>query len=431
MKTKSNIFNISGADPGDSYFKRNVPVIIDNLKKKLKQEKSIEQHIQCVLCSSEIEKISSVGLFLNYKYNLKIADALADHDYCKNTLFDPKIIAIDPNKSMEIQTYIDKQYTISPEIIHTNNNINNNILKQNELEIKINNSGTAYEDLSNNLLHDQINSQLDNGTDILKIDLRFLKAPKPCGYNYENVYQNTEEWQRLRNYKVSGSRLPALLGLYGGTKYKNTWNIVKNGKSEPSQTHIRNIARGHYYEDEAWSYFQLNAKCKVEKCGLFHHPQNCKYGSSPDALGPVGILIEVKTRAERSLGPLNSIEKCPQYFVQCQLQMLCTNAEFCILQSYHPETKSSIFFLIKRNNTLMNIVTDVIDCIYDGIPVLEWNHQDVIELHNFGKVIVGKIPNFDLLKPLRSFIKKSVKLVPQVRFIDAPIDFERIVENDN
>ena len=113
--------------------------------------------------------------------------------------------------------------TISPEIINTNNNINNNILKQNELEIKINNSGTVYEDLSNNLLHNQINSQLDNGTGILKIDLRFLKAPKPCGYNYENVYQNTEEWQRLRNYKVTGSRLPALLGLYGGT------NIIAHG----------------------------------------------------------------------------------------------------------------------------------------------------------------------------------------------------------
>ena len=116
----------------------------------------------------------------------------------------------------------------------------------------------------------------------MKIDLRFLEAPKPCGYNYENVYQNTEEWQRLRNYKVTGSRLPALLGLYGGTKYNNTWDIVKNGISEPSQIHIRNIARGHYYEDEALSYFQLNAKCKVEKCGFFHHPQNCKYGRSKD-----------------------------------------------------------------------------------------------------------------------------------------------------
>ena len=30
MKTKSNKFNISAVDPGDSYFKRNVPLIIEN-----------------------------------------------------------------------------------------------------------------------------------------------------------------------------------------------------------------------------------------------------------------------------------------------------------------------------------------------------------------------------------------------------------------
>ena len=50
---------------------------------------------------------------------------------------------------------------------------------------------------------------------------------------------------------------------------------------------MRNIARGHYYEDVALSYFQIKAKCKVEKSGFFHHPQNSMYGSSPDALGPV------------------------------------------------------------------------------------------------------------------------------------------------
>ena len=105
---------------------------------------------------------------------------------------------------------------------------------------------------------------------------------------------------------------------------------------------MRNI--GFYYEDR---FFQIQAKCKVGKYGFFNHPQNNKYGSSPDALGPIGILPEVKTRAKRSLGQLNSIERCSQYFIQCQLQMLCTNAEFCILQSYHPETKYSIFFLIK------------------------------------------------------------------------------------
>ena len=73
-----------------------------------------------------------------------------------------------------------------------------------------------------------------------------------------------------------------------------------------------------------------------------------RYDSSPYALGPLGILLEVKTRAARSLSPLQSLDTVPQYFVQCQLQMLCTDAEFCILQSYHPESKTSIFFIVKH-----------------------------------------------------------------------------------
>ena len=184
---------------------------------------------------------------------------------------------------------------------------------------------------------------------------------------------------------------------------------MRNGKSEESLTHIRNIARGHHYEDEAVKYFEATAKCTVEKCGFFHHPQKKRCGSSPDGLGPLGILLEVKTRAEASRGPLTSINKFPQYFVQCQLQMICTNAEFCILQSYHPETTSSNFFLVKRNNTLMDIFTEIVNCIYDNERMLEWIHEDVVELHNFGKDIVGKIPNFDLLRPLRVLFKEMYK----------------------
>ena len=41
--------------------------------------------------------------------------------------------------------------------------------------------------------------------------------------------------------------------------------------------------------------------------------------------------------------------------------------------------------------------------------MLEWIHEDVVELHNFGKDIVGKIPNFDLLRPLRVFFKEMYK----------------------
>ena len=219
--------------------------------------------------------------------------------------------------------------------------------------------------------HHEINNKLDSKEKIIKIDLSFLEAPKPYGDNYENVSQNTQEWLDLRRNKVTGSRLPALLGFYVKSKYDSIWSIVRNGKSEESLTHIRNIAHGHHYEDEAVKCFEATAKCTVEKCVFFHHQQKKRYGSSPDGLEPLGILLEVKTRAEASRGPLTSINKFPQYFVQCQLQMICTNAEFCILQSYHQETTSSNFFLVKRNNTLMDIVTEIVECIYDNERMLE------------------------------------------------------------
>ena len=72
-------------------------------------------------------------------------------------------------------------------------------------------------------------------------------------------------------------------------------------------TFIKNISRGHYYEGEAITNFQNIWNCKTEKSGFFLHPTDTRYGSSPDALGPVGILLDVKTRAEGSSGPFGII----------------------------------------------------------------------------------------------------------------------------
>ena len=89
---------------------------------------------------------------------------------------------------------------------------------------------------------------------------------------------------------------------------------------------------------------------------------------------PLVILLDVKTRAEGILSPLQSLDTVPQYFGPCQLEMLCTDAEFCILQSYHPETKTSIFFIVKCNNTLATIIKQLIDCILDNNHVFDCAH---------------------------------------------------------
>ena len=139
----------------------------------------------------------------------------------------------------------------------------------------------------------------------------------------------------------------------------------------------------------------------------------------------MGILYEVKTRAEGSLSSLQSLDTVPPYFGQCQLQMLCTDAEFCILQSYHPETKTSNFFTVKLNNTLTTIIKQLIDCILNNNHVLDWAHTEVLELHGFAKEIIGKVPTFEMLRLIRNYIKKCAKLIPHTKFVD---EFDSAVE---
>ena len=82
MRKKENKIKISPADPNSSsFFKRNVPSITVNLKEKFKQEKSTEARIHSVLMNSSVGRSSSVGLHLDYKFSLRAAESLADHDY--------------------------------------------------------------------------------------------------------------------------------------------------------------------------------------------------------------------------------------------------------------------------------------------------------------------------------------------------------------
>ena len=67
---------------------------------------------------------------------------------------------------------------------------------------------------------------------------------------------------------------------------------------------------------------------------MFSHLTNYMgYGSSPDALEPVAILLELKTGVENCSHPLEPLDKFLQNFVQCQLQMLCPMLILYILQT--------------------------------------------------------------------------------------------------
>ena len=48
--------------------------------------------------NSTVGRLSYVGLHLDYKFNLRTAESLADHDYCKKTLFNANVLNIHPQK---------------------------------------------------------------------------------------------------------------------------------------------------------------------------------------------------------------------------------------------------------------------------------------------------------------------------------------------
>ena len=91
--------------------------------------------------------------------------------------------------------------------------------------------------------------------------------------------------------------------------------------------------------------------------------------------------------------------------------MLCTGAEFCILQSYHPESKTSKFFIIEYNNTLMTIIKEIADYMFDENYMLDWTHKEIVELQTSAKQIRvsswvaerGRINNLGKLRNSQNF----------------------------
>ena len=147
-------------------------------------------------------------------------------------------------------------------------------------------------------------------------------------------------------------------------KFSDSWSTLITGKDDEGKiSGISNIKRGRQFEKKAISYFQRISKSSAEPCGFFIHPSNKLFGASPDAIGPAGFILEVKTRAENKKEPIQSMDAFPHYFLQCQLQMDCTNSKFCVLLSYHPESDTGKFFLIIRNNLLLDILKEICEII--------------------------------------------------------------------
>lgn len=94
----------------------------------------------------------------------------------------------------------------------------------------------------------------------------------------------------------------------------------------------------------------------------------------------------MKTRALNSEGSLQSSEKLPSYITQTQQQMACTDASFvnCLLTT---QKLTGNFFLIQKDNVLVDVIMDECNFIYNYQLFNSWSHTEIKELQIFGEKI--------------------------------------------
>ena len=63
--------------------------------------------------NSDVGKSLSVGFHLDYKFSLRASESLADHDDCRETLFDANVINIDSQKCLNIDRIIETKFNNS------------------------------------------------------------------------------------------------------------------------------------------------------------------------------------------------------------------------------------------------------------------------------------------------------------------------------
>ena len=405
-KSRRGAPKIVPADPENSYFKRDVPTLMKNAQKLIELSGiPVMDHFHSILSQSRIGQQSSFGAHINQLYSTR---SLQHHDYAE-PYEEPPTLTIVPNHNATLLCELSSQMTSELPM--------NSIIEQDVLPIHVVwQQPKMYATDDCRELEMDIKKQLSVNNSQVTIDISSRVAPTPCGANYIICDQRSELWKAVRRGKVTGSRLPNLLGLHGKEKFEEDFNIVMHNFPEKDRSHIPNFRRGIQFEDAGVKFFENISKSKTEKAGFFIHPTRMDFGASPDALCASGVLLEVKTRAANSEGPLESLKDFSSYFVQCQLQMACTNAHSCILLSYHPESKRGNFFLITRDSHLMGIMIEVMESMMKGVPITQWNHKESAQLVKVGETLIHKPIDFENLRKFRSYIKSYTKLIPRLDF---------------
>lgn len=147
-----------------------------------------------------------------------------------------------------------------------------------------------------------------------------------------NMPQRSREWFACRKDVLSASEAGAALGL---SPWKSPAMLLAEKAGLARRDYSDNAATrwGKLHEEEALMHFLLDHKFEYETLGFA--VVDGWLGASPDGLLGDDGLIEIKTPYNQ-VRALKSIGEQPYYLAQIQVQLYCTDRQWCAFWQWRP-----------------------------------------------------------------------------------------------
>ncbi len=193
------------------------------------------------------------------------------------------------------------------------------------------------------------------------------------------IEQRSPEWFKMREGKITGSNVGAILGLL--TKYRTRQDVMNEmiAKALGMKTESHYTAAMQYgIENEptalgAYTYIDKPDDVKdntIKEATFVIHPNHPWLGASPDALVGDDGLLEIKCPyGARHNNKFTSITHSSKehYYAQMQIQMSCTQRNWCDFYQWSPNS-----FMLER-------VEHNPKWVADALPILKEFYEEYLD----------------------------------------------------
>lgn len=167
--------------------------------------------------------------------------------------------------------------------------------------------------------------------------------------------QGTEEWFAVRAGKVTASRIADLMAKtksgYAASRDNYMAQLVvekfTGGKSESFSSTA--MQWGTEQEPFARAAYEAREGVFVDEVGFIPHPNIEGAGASPDGLVDADGLVEIKCpNTATMIDVLINGTVARKYYAQMQMQMACTERQWCDYAVFDPRMPESAQLFVKR-----------------------------------------------------------------------------------